>query len=318
MVALYEEAFYVTQGHVDDESTKEEPTLTSRVGQFLAEQGGLAKERMSTLVELLVHPESQEQRTKLRFGTVDSEVRDEDVSPQSESGYSPNGLLSTMDKYHKSIGKPLTVAVSTLDQGFERLTRTVWGFEPSLSEAAYRGDVWLMRDIMNDSNINETEDELSNMTPLHLAARAGHLQAVKLLLQHPRVRVNARDSWNGTPFHAACAEGHLDVVHALLEGVTSPRLGNEVELNALNNFAQTAVDLARKHKRANIVALLDRLGAVDGETQIQALNEKTRKKRSEEFAARMRQEAQAESTWIDSAWMAVEKVVEENFQTNFD
>jgi cytohesin len=55
-------------------------------------------------------------------------------------------------------------------------------------------------------------------TPLMHAARAGNVEAVRMLLL-AGAQVNARESWNGQcPLHWAAAEGHGQVVEALIEG----------------------------------------------------------------------------------------------------
>jgi ankyrin repeat protein len=55
-------------------------------------------------------------------------------------------------------------------------------------------------------------------TPLMHAARAGNVEAVRMLLV-AGAQVNARESWNGqSPLHWAAAYGHGAVVQALIEG----------------------------------------------------------------------------------------------------
>ena len=45
-------------------------------------------------------------------------------------------------------------------------------------------------------------------TPLHFAARRGNHEIVKVLLQRPKVKINAADSSGKTALHVACSEGH--------------------------------------------------------------------------------------------------------------
>jgi ankyrin repeat protein len=52
-------------------------------------------------------------------------------------------------------------------------------------------------------------------TALHLAAGEGHLEIVKLLLEHG-ADVNAKTAYE-TALHLAAGEGHLEIVKLLLE-----------------------------------------------------------------------------------------------------
>ena len=53
-------------------------------------------------------------------------------------------------------------------------------------------------------------------TPLHFAARRGNEEIVKVLLEHPKVKVDAKDSCGKTALHLACTEGHCRVCKLLL------------------------------------------------------------------------------------------------------
>lgn len=51
-------------------------------------------------------------------------------------------------------------------------------------------------------------------TPLMEAASAGHVEIVRLLLQH-KAEINAQSSSGNTPLMYACGGGHLEVVKVL-------------------------------------------------------------------------------------------------------
>ena len=53
-------------------------------------------------------------------------------------------------------------------------------------------------------------------TPLHLAARRGNEEIVKVLLDQPSVAVDAKDDSGKTALHFACSEGHRKVCQILL------------------------------------------------------------------------------------------------------
>ena len=57
---------------------------------------------------------------------------------------------------------------------------------------------------------------LAGTTQLYMAAREGHTDIAKLLLEH-HAEVNAQANDGGTPLDAAQAEGHQEVVDLLLE-----------------------------------------------------------------------------------------------------
>ncbi len=63
------------------------------------------------------------------------------------------------------------------------------------------------------------------MTPLHLAAAGGHLEAARLLLDN-RAPVSACSRTRTTPLHEAVERSHVDVVALLLERGADPTVKN--------------------------------------------------------------------------------------------
>ena len=70
-------------------------------------------------------------------------------------------------------------------------------------------------------------------TPLHVAAEKGHVEVVKLLLEHG-ANPNARDMYGVTPLHLAARKGHVEITKLLLEHGADPnakeKLGGETPL----------------------------------------------------------------------------------------
>lgn len=87
--------------------------------------------------------------------------------------------------------------------------------------ACAKGDIESLRRLLtNDSDLVHTSQPLAHFkgwTGLHEAARQGHLEAVRLLLQHG-ASPNVRESGDNTyPLHWAAAHRHLEIVRALLD-----------------------------------------------------------------------------------------------------
>jgi len=62
--------------------------------------------------------------------------------------------------------------------------------------------------------------------PLHIAAREGHLDVVKLLLKYDN-KINEVRGYFGTPLHAAVHYGHIDVEEYLLDHGSDPKIRNK-------------------------------------------------------------------------------------------
>ena len=67
-----------------------------------------------------------------------------------------------------------------------------------------------------EADAEEIESIVSDGGNLRQAARQGHWNVVKLLLEHG-VDVNAPDKQNGYPLEAAALNGHLNIIELLLE-----------------------------------------------------------------------------------------------------
>jgi ankyrin repeat protein len=88
-------------------------------------------------------------------------------------------------------------------------------------EACATGDVGVLRGFLQDdrsmARMSNLDAPHQGWTGLHAAAKSGHLQAVRLLLEHG-ADPNAREGGDNTfPLHWAAAHGHLEVVRALVD-----------------------------------------------------------------------------------------------------
>ncbi|XP_022247672.1 ankyrin repeat domain-containing protein 17-like isoform X2 [Limulus polyphemus] len=168
----------------------------------------------------------------------------------------PEGLRSVRD---------LTSVTSALDEAaatFNRRQVDASGVVPgdggrSLAEACSEGDLKAVQQLLCEGcNINEVTDKgesllslaclsgyyelvqlllmqtsvedrgLKDTTPLMEAASAGHVDIVKLLLDHS-ADVNAQTNQGNTPLMYACAGGHEEVVRVLLESGANVEDHNE-------------------------------------------------------------------------------------------
>jgi ankyrin repeat protein len=88
-------------------------------------------------------------------------------------------------------------------------------------EACATGDVDVLRGFLLDdrsmARVSNPDAPHQGWTGLHAAAKGGHLQAVRLLLEHG-ADPNAREAGDNTyPLHWAAAHGQLEVVRALVD-----------------------------------------------------------------------------------------------------
>lgn len=83
--------------------------------------------------------------------------------------------------------------------------------------------------------------------PIHLAAKGGHTEIVKLLIDKGN-DVDAHDGYQWTPLHHAARDGHMETVNLLLKRGANP--------NALAAGRRTAHDLAVESNQVEIANLL--------------------------------------------------------------
>jgi len=92
--------------------------------------------------------------------------------------------------------------------------------EEKLHEAAKKGRASKVSTLLRDHpgiNVNWTNKEQYQWTPLHAASNHGHVEVVKLLLAHPNIDVNLKSAGGQTPLSFAGRNGHASVVKLLLK-----------------------------------------------------------------------------------------------------
>nr|QOY46861.1 cyclin-dependent kinase inhibitor 2C [Ambystoma andersoni] len=103
--------------------------------------------------------------------------------------------------------------------------------------------------ILLDNGADPNLRDPTGFAVLHDAAREGFLDTIRTLVVF-RAEVNIEDEEGNLPLHLAATEGHLGVVKFLL-GNTDCRVSHR------NKHGRTAYDLAKVHKREEIVKWMD-------------------------------------------------------------
>ena len=113
--------------------------------------------------------------------------------------------------------------------------------------AARQGHIELVKAITNMESGDKNPKDASGVTPLHLAALYGHLDIVEHLCTFVQ-DVNIKDNYNQTPLHSASRQGKLEVVQFLIGKKADPKLKA--------NNGSTAYDLAIKYKHSAVADYL--------------------------------------------------------------
>ena len=127
-------------------------------------------------------------------------------------------------------------------------------------EACARGDLAAIGDLLaHDLTLVRERRRPHGSTGLHLAAAAGHLEAVRLLLERG-ADPDARDGGDhASPLHVAAGGGHLEIVRALLDAGADVHGKGDVHEADVIGWA-TALGWPRP-VRADVLALLVERGA---------------------------------------------------------
>eukprot|EP00117_Sycon_ciliatum_P040495 scpid32522/ scgid29750/ Usher syndrome type-1G protein; Scaffold protein containing ankyrin repeats and SAM domain len=115
-------------------------------------------------------------------------------------------------------------------------------------DAASTGDLAMLRRVGKRDLVRQ--DQLG-MTPLHCAAKAGSLEAARMLITRG-ADANALDNEGQTCVHVAARHGHTALVRHLIEAA-------QANVWALNDGQLTAYDLAATHSHTQVFRYLDAL-----------------------------------------------------------
>ena len=117
----------------------------------------------------------------------------------------------------------------------------------ALEWAARKGHAEVVK-VLLDNKADVNASDTDGVTPLYIAARNGHIDVVKLLLDN-KADVNASRHTDGdTPLYMAAQNGHIDVVKLLL--------AKKATVNASRADGDKPIDAAQRNNHLEIVKLL--------------------------------------------------------------
>jgi FtsZ-binding cell division protein ZapB len=166
-----------------------------------------------------------------------------------------------------------------------------WRGFTQLHYCAINGLTTSVKRLLSICNINvNVKDDLFGWTPLHWAARNNHVEIARLLLQNgAEVNAKSNDGNGGqTPLHWAAWNGHVDILHLLVENGANLEAQDDVgrralhsaadhgrlpfiqelisryhvDINARNNYWETALRWARIQGYTEIIAFLRANGGI--------------------------------------------------------
>eukprot|EP00741_Cyanophora_paradoxa_P020652 tig00021281_g19933.t1 len=134
-----------------------------------------------------------------------------------------------------------------------------------LHTAAAAGSMECVKKLIDFGARLDAKDE-GGYTPLHSAVFAGQDRVVAMLLDYG-AQVDAKDIFGDTPLHLAARSGEVECARLLIQKINEPG-GDPKRMDAVNNYGRTPRQLAKDKAHREIVDLLARSGAAEGDASV--------------------------------------------------
>ncbi|KAJ5987978.1 hypothetical protein N7481_003188 [Penicillium waksmanii] len=125
--------------------------------------------------------------------------------------------------------------------------------------AAIMGEDTIIKQLLK-SNAEVNAENEHKLTPLFLAVANSHAQAVKILLDHPGIRVNQKDEYGHTPFSYAAKRQLIQIMIDLIEKGADP--------HALEAENVAVINLLKEADNNSMHLLVEGLSSIDQEATL--------------------------------------------------
>ncbi|XP_068761069.1 transient receptor potential cation channel subfamily A member 1-like [Montipora capricornis] len=146
-----------------------------------------------------------------------------------------------------------------IQRGAQVLTKSCIGQSP-LHYAARKGHLRVVEVLLTEGEVPVNLEDNDKATPLHAAAQAGKTQVIQKLVLHGG-DLSLRDNDGYTPFHLAAREGHLEAFTDMLRKAKNGGLSLRTILNSPDNYGDVCLHTAVKNGHKEIVELCLESGA---------------------------------------------------------
>jgi len=108
--------------------------------------------------------------------------------------------------------------------------------------------------LVDDCHTNVSIVDKYDLTPLHWAARQGHLDVARMLVVDGHANVDIADKDGHTPLYWAAGGGHLDMARMLVDD-------GHANVNIVASFSRTPLHIATQYGKSDVARFLLDKGA---------------------------------------------------------